>query len=143
MLKRCTVDVHLHRICLRRRMSAYAGSVAVVKLLKFESCILLANPNPDPDFTIKTQSNPHPNPAPNSYFSAEQRVGRAAGQGPTDAGLSSAQFSLAYERHERVGKISAANASQKTLVAGGSHRQSNGQHAQADCCAMLSSFQRA
>ena len=40
--------------------------------------------------------------------------GRAGGQGPTDAGLTSAQFSLAYERHERVGKISAANASHKT-----------------------------
>jgi len=43
---------------------------------------------------------------------------RGAGQGPSDAGLTSAQFSLAYERHERVGKISAANAAQKTLVPG-------------------------
>ena len=43
---------------------------------------------------------------------------RGAGQGPSDAGLTSAQFSLAYERHERVGKISTANAAQKTLVPG-------------------------
>ena len=49
--------------------------------------------------------------------------GRAGGQGPTDAGLTSAQFSLAYERHERVGKISAANASHKTLVPGASSCQ--------------------
>ena len=43
---------------------------------------------------------------------------RGASQGPSDAGLSSAQFSLAYERHERVGKIGAANAAQKMLVPG-------------------------
>ena len=39
--------------------------------------------------------------------------------GPAEGGLTSAQFSLAYERHERVGKISEANASGKSLVPGG------------------------